>query len=183
MYVKWMILLSWAAFWGYWIWGSFNARSSVRGHRVSAVLIRFVILAIALAYAEISGRLHLHVESPGAAVMMLGAVLCVVGVAFAIWARAHIGDNWGMPMTERESPELVTSGPYAYVRHPIYTGVLIALFGTMLAIDLRALLAWPIALLYFGLSAMKEERDMQRRFPEQYRSYMQRTRRLIPLLW
>ena len=182
--VQWLILLSWGTFWAYWILASFRAKGSVRqGRSKLPVLIRFVVIAVALAYFEISSRLDVHVKVPPVAVSLLGAVICALGVGFAIWARVCIGENWGMPMTERESPELVTSGPYAYVRHPIYSGMLLALLGTMLAIDLRALIAWPIALLYFGLSAFKEERDLQRRFPEQYKSYMKHSKRLVPMLW
>ena len=63
----------------------------------------------------------------------LGLVLFGLGLAFAIWARVHIGRNWGTPMTQKDEPELVTSGPYRLVRHPIYSGILLANIGTALA--------------------------------------------------
>ena len=56
----------------------------------------------------------------------LGLALFVVGLGFAIWARVNIGRNWGTPMTQKDEPELVTSGPYRLVRHPIYSGILVA---------------------------------------------------------
>jgi protein-S-isoprenylcysteine O-methyltransferase Ste14 len=59
----------------------------------------------------------------------IGAVLFACGIALAVWARLHLGRNWGMPMTQRAEPELVTSGPYRFVRHPIYSGLLTAMLG------------------------------------------------------
>jgi len=59
-----------------------------------------------------------------------GLVLFALGLGFAIWARVHIGRNWGTPMTQKNDPELVTSGPYDLVRHPIYSGILVADIGT-----------------------------------------------------
>jgi protein-S-isoprenylcysteine O-methyltransferase Ste14 len=61
----------------------------------------------------------------------IGALVFACGIALAVWARLHLGRNWGMPMTQRAEPELVTSGPYRFVRHPIYTGLLTALLGTV----------------------------------------------------
>src|SRR5262249_60323923 len=65
----------------------------------------------------------------------LGLVLFAVGLGFAIWARVHIGRNWGTPMTQKDDPELVTSGPYHLVRHPIDSGVLVAGVGTAMALS------------------------------------------------
>ena len=59
----------------------------------------------------------------------VGALLFACGIALAVWARLHLGRNWGMPMTQRAEPELVTSGPYRFVRHPIYTRLLTAMLG------------------------------------------------------
>jgi protein-S-isoprenylcysteine O-methyltransferase Ste14 len=87
-----------------------------------------------------------------------------------------------MPMSRKENPELVTSGPYAYVRHPIYTGMLIAMLGS--AIGESAF--WLIPLILFGLyfvhSARIEEKLMIEQFPEQYSRYMQRTKMLFPFI-
>jgi protein-S-isoprenylcysteine O-methyltransferase Ste14 len=110
-----------------------------------------------------------------------GAALCVVGLAFAVWARVALGRNWGMPMTLHENPELVTSGPYRYVRHPIYTGLTAMLIGTSLVYPLAAI---PCALMiaYTVFSALREERDMEARFPEAYPEYKKRSKMLVPFL-
>jgi len=143
-----------------------------------------IVPAVALGCtAFISGEFPQH-ASPAIGLRILGVVLCALGVAVAIWARVCLGDNWGMPMTRRADPHLITSGPYAYVRHPIYTGILLGLTGTMLATSPARLFGWPlVALVYFHIAAMREERDMLKAFPEEYRAYMSKTRRLIPFVW
>jgi protein-S-isoprenylcysteine O-methyltransferase Ste14 len=117
-----------------------------------------------------------------ALVRSIGVALCALGVALAIWARTIIGRNWGMPMSLKENPELVTSGPYARIRHPIYTGVLIALVGTSLAIDTLLLIVFLMASAYFVYSAKKEEETMTSLFPDAYPDYRRRTNMLVPFL-
>ena len=87
-----------------------------------------------------------------------------------------------MPMSRKENPELVTSGPYAYVRHPIYTGILIAMLGS--AIGASAFWLIPLVLLgiYCVYSARREEKRMMEQFAEQYLQYMSRTKMLVPFL-
>jgi len=113
----------------------------------------------------------------------IGVVFCVAGVGLALWARVHLGRNWGMPMSTKESPELVTTGPYAFVRHPIYTGVLLAMFGS--SIGENAFWVLPLVLFgaYFVYSARREEELMMKQFPEQYPAYMRRTNMLLPRIF
>lgn len=102
-----------------------------------------------------------------------GAAAAAAGVA--------LGRNWGMPMTVHENPELVTSGPYRYVRHPIYTGLIAMWIGTSLAYPLGALpSAFVIA--YMVFSALREEHDMEKQFPEAYPAYKKRSKMLVPFL-
>jgi protein-S-isoprenylcysteine O-methyltransferase Ste14 len=110
----------------------------------------------------------------------IGVVFCALGIGLAIWARIHLGRNWGMPMSRKENPALVTTGPYAFVRHPIYTGMLLAMLGSTIAES--ALWTLPLALLgaYFIFSARREEELMIEQFPEQYPAYMKRTKMLLP---
>ena len=95
----------------------------------------------------------------------LGLLLFALGLGFAIWARVHIGRNWGTPMTQKDDPELVTSGPYHLVRHPIYTGILVAGVGTAVALSWLWLIAVILAGVYFVYSATVEERYMTRAVP------------------
>ena len=87
-----------------------------------------------------------------------------------------------MPMTRKERPELVTSGPYAYVRHPIYTGILVAAFGSAIGTSAFGLVPFVLLGIYFVYSARKEEKLMMAQFPEQYSQYMNRTKMLVPFV-
>jgi protein-S-isoprenylcysteine O-methyltransferase Ste14 len=115
-------------------------------------------------------------------VQALGAIVFVSGLALAVWARVYLGRNWGMPMTEKQEPELVTSGPYRLVRHPIYSGILLGLVGTALATNLYWLIAVVILGAYFIHSAKVEEGIMASSFPAAYSGYRARTKMLIPFV-
>ena len=94
-----------------------------------------------------------------------GAALTIAGMALAFWARFHLGRNWGPPATMRVGHELVTSGPYAFLRHPIYVGASVALFGTFLALgNALMILIMPVVILRFWLAARAENRLLARQF-------------------
>ena len=101
----------------------------------------------------------------------------------ALWARVHIGRNWGSPMTRKDEPELVTSGPYRLVRHPIYSGILVAGVGTAVALSWQWLIVVALAGLYFVYSATVEERYLTEQFPESYPAYKQSTKMLVPFIF
>jgi len=109
-------------------------------------------------------------------------LLFLSGLGLAVWARVFLGRNWGMPMTQKDEPELVTGGPYGRVRHPIYTGILLAMLGTGLAVDLYWLIALGVTGPYFLYSAMVEEKRLIATFPVAYPSYRARTKMLIPFV-
>ena len=111
-----------------------------------------------------------------------GLVLCLAGFLFAIWARLYLGGNWGVPMSLREQHELVTTGPYARVRHPIYSGLLLAGLGTVLTLGMQWLPAMVLVGVFFVLSARTEEKMLSEQFPDAYPSYRRRTKMLIPFV-
>jgi protein-S-isoprenylcysteine O-methyltransferase Ste14 len=99
-----------------------------------------------------------------------------------VWARIYLGRNWGMPMTEKDEPELVTAGPYRFVRHPIYSGLLLAMVGSALATNLVWLIFLVVLGSYFVYSAQVEECNMTRTFPRAYPGYKAQTKMLIPFV-
>lgn len=101
----------------------------------------------------------------------------------AIWARAYLGKNWSDQPSTKVGHELVTSGPYHLVRHPIYTGVLLALVGTALATGLAGLAAFVCAGLIFIYGITVEEQILAQTFPEEYAGYRKRTKALIPFVF
>lgn len=114
---------------------------------------------------------------------LLGLVLFAAGLGLAIWARVYIAENWGMPMSVKADPELVTTGPYSYIRHPIYTGVLLAALATVLVAGFYWLLIALFMGVYFVYSAKQEEKYLLRTFPKAYPKYMHTTKMLIPFVF
>ncbi len=119
---------------------------------------------------------------PTPGVALGGALLCIAGLAFAVWARLSMGRHWGLPMNERDFPELVSSGPFAYVRHPIYGGIIAMLLGSALNIP-AAYVEVLVAAISLVVVARREERDMVRLLPDVYPAYMQRTKRFVPFVF
>jgi protein-S-isoprenylcysteine O-methyltransferase Ste14 len=110
-----------------------------------------------------------------------GVTVTVVGIAFAIWARWHLGENWSATVTLKEGHELISSGPYRYIRHPIYSGMLVAFVGTALALgEYRALISVGIVLVAFYTKAKKEERFLTQEFGEKFREHSRRTGMFLP---
>ncbi len=113
-----------------------------------------------------------------------GVVVTVTGLAFAVWARRHIGRNWSAIVTLKQGHELVTSGPYALVRHPIYTGLLFGFLGSAIALgQWRGLLAEAILYLALLRKYRLEERWMRERFGAAYDDYCRRVKALMPFLF
>jgi protein-S-isoprenylcysteine O-methyltransferase Ste14 len=178
--VELVFAVGWGAFWLYWL---VAALSMKRGHvawsreaRIRVVIAVLVVLLIRLGAFRGHG-LHTDAWREG-----LGLACFAVGLGFAVWARVHIGRNWGTPMTQKEEPELVTGGPYRLVRHPIYTGILFAGVGTALGLSWWWLIAVGLAGVYFVYSAFVEERFLTERFPDAYRSYKNATKMLVPFV-
>ncbi len=173
--------IAWAAFWLYWLVASFSMKGGraprTRVDRGRAVLIVAVIVLIRL------GAFRNHGLNTDPWRAGLGLLFLALGLGFAIWARVHIGHNWGTPMTRKIEPELVTSGPYHLVRHPIYSGILVAGVGTAVALSWMWLITVVLAGVYFIYSATVEERYMTEQFPDAYPVYKRSTKMLVPFVF
>jgi protein-S-isoprenylcysteine O-methyltransferase Ste14 len=116
-------------------------------------------------------------------VAWMAGILCIAGLAFCIWARATLGRNWSGTITLKEGHELIERGPYRLVRHPIYTGMLAMFLATAIAFGhLGGFVAVVVAFASFWIKLGDEEKLMRQQFPEQYRSYEQRVKRIIPFV-
>jgi protein-S-isoprenylcysteine O-methyltransferase Ste14 len=183
-----LITVFWLVFIVYWAISAITAKRSFgqRAWRKEIGLRLLVIVSVLIALHFPGVRHALRNAQAHAASSMLmgliGGVFCAFGLGLAIVARAYLGRNWGMPMSRKEHPELVTNGPYAFVRHPIYTGMLFAMFGSAMG----ASIFWVLPLILFGsyfiYSARREEKLMIEQFPEQYPAYMKRTKMLLPFV-
>ena len=173
--------IGWLVFWLFWFAMATTARvSRARTYSSAGVVVRFGIFLVVFVLIRFKA---LGGELPGPWFQALGVALWLLGLGFAVWARLYIGRNWGMPMTERVDPELVTTGPYRYVRHPIYAGVILAMVGTAFAVGLYWLIVAALLGVYFGYSAMVEERNLAREFPSTFPAYKRSTKMLVPFLF
>jgi protein-S-isoprenylcysteine O-methyltransferase Ste14 len=115
------------------------------------------------------------------AVAFTGLILVIAGLAFSAWARDVLGRNWSSRIVIQDNHRLITAGPYAYVRHPLYTGLLIAAAGTTLIVaDYGAVLGFFFAVARFWLKASREERLLEMEFGPAYASYQACTGALLP---
>ena len=170
----------WAAFWLYWIAAAFSMkRGRVTWSRELRIRAVIAVLAILLFRLGAFRGYSANADPWRAAV---GLVLFGAGLGLAVWARIHIGRNWGTPMTQKDEPELVTSGPYHLVRHPIYSGILVAGIGTAVALSWMWLPAVALAGVFFLYSATVEERYLTEQFPDGYPVYKRSTKMLVPFV-
>ncbi|MBV8432053.1 MAG: isoprenylcysteine carboxylmethyltransferase family protein [Solirubrobacterales bacterium] len=172
-----IVLVVWGVFWAYWLIAAVSATPGTRSFRARAPGLLILVVFVVLRALKVT---NLDVHS--LPLQVVGLVLLGLGLGEAVWARIYLGRNWGMPMTRKQSPELVTSGPYRFVRHPIYSGLLLALLGSALAANLLWLVALAVAGAYFIYSAREEERILTAAFPEAYPAYQARSKMLIPFL-
>jgi protein-S-isoprenylcysteine O-methyltransferase Ste14 len=179
--VELVLAIGWAAFWIYWLVAAFSTkRGRVAWSRELRIRAMILVLAIVLIRLR-AFRGHGLDSDPWRA--GLGLVLFAAGLGFAIWARVHISRNWGAPMSQKDEPELVTSGPYCLVRHPIYSGILVAGVGSAVALSWGWLIAVALAGVYFVYSAAVEERYLTRQFPDIYPVYRRSTKMFVPFIF
>ncbi len=183
---RWLIVACWLTFLGYWLISAAGTKKTVQGTPRSlgwwALLALAMLVIFPMEITDWLGGYH-ALASPHPESNSIGVILAAAGIACAVWARWHLGTNWGMPMSVKDEPELVTSGPYAYVRHPIYLGILMAMLGSALVGGRGWLILSIAAAAYFLYSANAEEKIMMRRFPKQYSDYRTKTKMLVPWLF
>ena len=170
-----------------WLVGAAWTKRTAQAQTFSSRLLHVSLAAAAFAllfnpYLAI-GPLGWRFVPGTAAVAYTGLALTLAGAGFAIWARAYLGRNWSAIVTIKEDHRMVYSGPYALVRHPIYSGLLLALLGSALALgEVRGLAAVGLALLAWWLKSRLEEQFMEQRFGAEYAVYKRRVKALIPFV-
>lgn len=182
-----IIKAAWLVFALYWLWGWRRVKSAQRAESALPRLLKYWLpLAVAIALISPGHRFHdswlgERMYPAQLWVALLGAGLTMAGVAFACWARYVLGRNWSSVVQVKQGHELIQRGPYRVVRHPIYTGLLLAFLGTAMAIgEWRGLIGVLIVAVSFWFKLRLEERWMRENFGASYEQYMQRTKALIP---
>jgi protein-S-isoprenylcysteine O-methyltransferase Ste14 len=146
-------------------------------HVVPVMIALCLLFMHELSYAWLGMRFVPEIPAIG----VTGAALTAIGVALAIWARWHIGENWSAVVSIRAEHELVRTGPYRTMRHPIYGGVLLAMIGTALAVgEVRALVGVAIAWIAFYWKARKEEAWLRLEFGGGFEAHEKQTGMFLP---
>jgi protein-S-isoprenylcysteine O-methyltransferase len=186
-----LVVIFWLTFFIYWAVSAIGIKQNIGGNGslikgFGGRILLVILLLIIFDLPQFSGFwvaanhwAFFHNEE----VRIIGIILTAAGIAIAIWARRHLGRNWSGRPTMKVGHELVTSGPYRFVRHPIYTGMLAALLGTVFAVGPTWLIVFIVFSYVFIWRIGVEERYMTELFPDQYPAYRARTRALIPFVW
>jgi protein-S-isoprenylcysteine O-methyltransferase Ste14 len=178
-----VLIACWTALAAYWFVASFGVKKAAETQGTRSIfrfrvmqVANFVLLAGVLPYRPFNLILW---HSAGAS--LIGAVSCSLGTVLAIWARKTLAANWSSSVTFKEHHELITHGPYRFVRHPIYTGLLLMMLGTALVLGrLDCLVALISRGVLYIFKMRREESVMREHFPNQYSAYQARTGALLP---
>ena len=180
-------LLCWAVVRGYWAITALRAkqvtRSESRTRQFLAYWLPLIIAMILLGPGHWFGHSWLREQfvPHSLPIYTLGLLLCVAGAALALWSRWQLGRNWSGNVQIKQAHELISSGPYAHVRNPIYSGFLLMFSGTALMVgDWRGVIAVVIVFASFWVKLRQEERFLSAHFGPAYSAYAARTKRLIP---
>jgi protein-S-isoprenylcysteine O-methyltransferase Ste14 len=178
----WIIYAFWFVLIAYLIFSAMGVKPETQEHLAQSFgLLLAIIVAFLLPHLPI---FHFVNFAPvNSVVSSIGVILCAAGIAFLAWARQHLGKNWSQTVAVKKGHELVTSGPYRYVRHPMYAGGLVACIGSavvcggawiFLLVILGGLFLWRVG---------AEGKLMGQQFPNEYPDYKKRTWALIPFAW
>jgi protein-S-isoprenylcysteine O-methyltransferase Ste14 len=177
----------WLGWLAYWMVAAGNVKVTSRREGLGTFLLNRVFVVIGALLLIVPRQpfhwLNARFVPPSMAVYWLGFVIVAAGLGFAVWARLRLGRNWSATVTIKQDHELVRTGPYGVVRHPIYTGLLLALLGTAIAIgEWRGLFAFALIAIGFVFKLKAEERFMSETFGEQYARYRAEVPALIPFV-
>lgn len=176
----------WIAWLAYWLWAARDTKKTQRREGWGSHALHHVPLAIGailIALPHTFGPLDGRFVAPEPLWNAIAIALIVLGLGFSVLARRYLGRNWSGTITVKAGHELIRSGPYAYVRHPIYTGLLLALIGSVLAVgEWRALLGLAFIAAGIVRKLTIEERFMTEQFGEAYTYYRAEVPMLVPLL-
>jgi protein-S-isoprenylcysteine O-methyltransferase Ste14 len=171
-----------------WIIGAFTTKATIRRQSIGSRLLEMSPLIVG--YLLLRGTPSLlywtstRFVPPTFEWQVIGAVVTVAGVAIGIWARFYLGGNWSATVSVKQDHELIRTGPYAAVRHPIYSGLLLAILGTAIyAGEIRGLFALALAMVALKIKSMREEAFMQDEFGERYVQYRREVKSLVPFVW
>lgn len=182
---RWWINALWLLFGLYWLITALKRKRTKRREtilqRFGYVLPLWAALFLLAAREAHYGLLGARFVPDSLVIGWIGALLTGAGIGMALWARWHLGANWSANVTLKEGHELIRTGPYRAIRHPIYTGLLLALLGTAVSIgEVRALVAVGVAWISFYIKARREESFLAQEFGAGFTEHLQHTGMFLP---
>ena len=186
-YIKVALKLLWIILFSYWLISGFRVKkaAAMEGffkrffYYWFPLLIAFYLLGPGewFGHSLIRENFVAHTNTVG----LIGLTLCFIGAIVAVWSRYLLADNWSVSVQKKEDHKLIRKGPYRFIRHPIYSGLLVLFLGNAIIVgDYRGLIAVGIVFISFWLKLKKEERSMMDLFGDEYKDYMKKSKALIP---
>ena len=177
----------WALLGVYWIIGAAGTKKTEVTEARPSRLLRLLLLAVMFTLL-LTGRFRFGAlawrfvpEYPWT--RWAGIFITATGIALAAWARHHLGANWSDKVALKIDHQLIRSGPYAFLRHPIYSGVLLAVAGTALAVgEWRGIVVLVVMTVNYWFKAAREDRILSGKFGDAFEEYRRRAGFLMPRL-
>jgi protein-S-isoprenylcysteine O-methyltransferase Ste14 len=176
----------WIIFLAYWFFSALKVKVIAEQQSLSSALKHRIFVGLAwflLVFHNLPWPMNFFVTPRNDFTQIIGAAICLAGLFVTIWARRTLAGNWSADVTFKENHELIRVGPYRFVRHPIYTGLLLMCLGS--ALDIGRLRAWiALALMFIGfwIKLKQEEKLMLQHFPNDYPVYRRQVKALVPFV-
>jgi protein-S-isoprenylcysteine O-methyltransferase len=189
------ITIIWIVWWVYWgfsaLYESMGGKTKRVERRQPFLASRFqgalLVIALLLVITNILQQyypLGVHLLPNSAFATYLGIPIAAFGVGFSIWARRHLGSNWSATVTLKKEQTLIKTGPYAIVRHPIYSGISLGIVGSAIASNAASgIIAIAFIVMFSLLRISDEEKIMHERFGKRYEEYSRQVKAFIPWIW
>jgi protein-S-isoprenylcysteine O-methyltransferase Ste14 len=182
---RYLVDAPWIVFVAYWAVGALKTRKTVNQESFASRYgtLSLEILGFVLLFSDWAaiGPLAYHLLRRTYTLEVAGVALVWIGIAIALWARWHLGQYWSARVTLKEDHKLIRTGPYAYFRHPIYSGIELAAIGSALVIDhWRCAVGVCLIILGYWIKAKKEESMLLAQFGEAFKEHRHKTGFLIP---
>lgn len=180
----WLFTVLWVAFLVYWQVMAAFVKKTKQLEPLSSRAVRVALFGTAiylLAFRPPAAWLHVHLWPSNFLTFWTGAALTLAGLLFCVWARVTLGRNWSRSVTIKEDHELIESGPYGMVRHPIYSGLFLGFIGSVLAEgQVRGVVAFGLVFVSLWLKLRLEEKWMRAQFGAKYEAYAGRVKAVVP---
>lgn len=184
-----VIILCWIIFLGYWLISAFFVKKTAERSSsitwrlvilIGIIIVVFLVRILPHNYAQILITTIIPNTLTSA---IIGSLIAIFGLGIAIWARTTIGRNWSGSIVFKKNHELVTNGPYRFVRHPIYTGMITMLIGASVYYGFTSIFLFTILVFAsFVLKSRQEEKLMIKHFGKKYIDYKKKTKAIIPFV-